>query len=99
MSVLDVAEQHLTEALSRLENALAARLVASDPDQTAALAKIASERDALRRDVEALRHECARLNAALREAEQGKDAMRKVTDEVAERLDGSIEELSRVIEG
>jgi len=98
MSALDIAEQHLTEALSRLEQVLAQRLAAADPGQTAALTELVDERDKLHRDVEALREECNRLNTALQTAEQDRDAARKMTSEVAARLDVSIDELDRLIE-
>jgi len=98
MSALDIAEQHLTEALSRLEQALAHRMAAADPDQVAAFARLSDERDALNRDVQMLREECSRLSTALQGAEQDRDAARKMTNEVAARLDVSIDELDRLIE-
>ena len=98
MSALDVAEQHLTEALSRLEHALAQRIAAADPDQAAAVARLAEERDTLGRANEALREERDRLRAALQAAEEDRDAARKMTHEVAARLDVSIDELDRLIE-
>ncbi len=98
MSALDVAEQHLTEALSRLEHALAQRLAAADPDQVAAVAQLALERDTLHSDVKALSEECSRLSEALRAAEQDRDAARRMTGQVAARLDVSIDELDRLIE-
>ena len=98
MSALDIAEQHLTKALSRLEQAMAQRLAAADPDQVAAMTQLAKEHDTLHRDVEALREECVRLRAALKAAEQDRDAARQMTKEVAARLDVSIDELDRLIE-
>jgi seryl-tRNA synthetase len=98
MSALDIAEQHLSEALSRLEHALAERLAAADPDQVAAVNQLAEERDRLHRDVEALRHERDRLSAALKVAEQDRDTARQATREIARRLDVSIDELDRLIE-
>ena len=98
MSALEIAEQHLNEALSRLEHVLAQRLAAADPDQAAALTQLADERDKLNRDIEALRDECDRLSSELQSAEQDRDAARKMTSEVAARLDVSIDELDRLIE-
>lgn len=98
MSALDIAEQHLTEALSRLEKALAQRMAAVDPDQVAAVARLADERDTLHHDVQTLRGECDRLSTALQVAEQDRDTARKMTHEVAARLDVSIDELDRLIE-
>jgi seryl-tRNA synthetase len=98
MSALDVAEQHLTEALSRLEHALAHRLAAADPDKVAAVSQLADERDSLHRDVETLRAECERLSAALQKSEQNRETLRQTTGEVAERLDNSIDRLDSLIE-
>ena len=98
MSALDIAEQHLTEALSRLEHALAQRIAAADPEKIAAVSQLADERDRLYRDVEALRAECERLSAALEKAEQERETLRKTTGEVAERLDSSIDRLDSLIE-
>ena len=98
MSALDIAEQHLTEALSRLEQALAQRLAAADPHQAAAVAQLADERETLGRDINALREECDRLRTALQAAEEDRDAARKMTTDVAARLDVSIDELDRLIE-
>lgn len=98
MSALDNAEQHLTQALSRLEQALAQRMAAADPDHAAAIARLSDERDRLQHDVQSLRQECDRLTTALQSAEQDRDAARRMTHEVASRLDVSIEELDRLIE-
>jgi hypothetical protein len=98
MSALDIAEQHLNEALSRLEHALAQRLAAADPDRAAAVAQLVEERDRLHHDVDALREECGRLSAALKTAEHDRDAARQATREIARRLDVSIDELDRLIE-
>ena len=74
------------------------RLAAADPDQAAAITQLVDERDKLSRDLQALREECDRLSSALQSAEQDRDAARKMTSEVAARLDVSIEELDRLIE-
>ena len=47
MSALKIAEQHLNEALSRLEQVMARRLAAADPDQAAVVNRLTQERDAL----------------------------------------------------
>lgn len=91
MSALDIAEQHLTEALSRLEQALAQRLSHADPGQAEAVAQLADER-------EALRTECDRLLTALKTAEGERDNALRMTREVADKLDVSIDELDRLIE-
>ena len=97
MSALKLAEQHLNEALSRLEQVMAKRLAASDPDQAAVINRLTSERDALGRDVDSLRAECERLSEALKNAEREHGDIKTTTDQVASRLDSSIEELDRMI--
>jgi hypothetical protein len=100
MSDMDIANQHLAQALRRFEAALARRL-ARAPNGAAeqTLARVGGERDDLARDVGALRAECDRLSAALSEAEETNQALRQVTHQVAERLDGSIAELDHLLEG
>jgi chromosome segregation ATPase len=91
MSSLDAAERRLGRALDRLEAAIVrgARLEAGDE----ALAD-----GALTREVEALRAECARLNHALEEARREHQQLRRVADQVAERLDGTIGEIDELLE-
>ncbi len=98
MSALDIAEQHLNEALSRLEQALAHRLAAADPHQATAMTELEGERNALRDDIVTLREQCERLSSALQAAEQDRDMARQMTSVVAAKLDVSIEELDRLIE-
>ena len=97
MSALKIAEQHLNDALSRLEQVMARRLAAADPDQAAVIDRLAGERDALVRDVEGLRAECERLGEALKQAEAEQDEMKTTTEQVASRLDSSIDEIDRMI--
>ena len=97
MSALTIAEQHLNEALSRLEQVMARRLAAADPDQAAVINRLTGERDALMRDVEGLRAECERLSEALKQAEQEHDDIKQTTEQVASRLDSSIDNLDRMI--
>lgn len=97
MSALEIAEQHLTQALSRLEQVMARRLAAADPDQAAVIDRLSGERDALLRDVESLRTECERLGEALKSTAHERDDMKATTEKVANRLDSSIEELDRMI--
>ncbi|MDX1541663.1 MAG: DUF4164 family protein [Geminicoccaceae bacterium] len=93
MGELEAAQRHLTEALRRLEGALARRLSRgggtngqhADPG--------------IGGDVEALRDECQRLNAALDEALRERDVVRAAAGSVVQRLDGSIDELDRLLEG
>ncbi len=97
MSALKIAEQHLNEALSRLEQVMARRLAAADPDQAAVVNRLTQERDTLARDVDQLRAECERLAEALKSVERDHNDMRETTGMVARRLDNSIEELDRMI--
>ncbi|MGI9509813.1 MAG: hypothetical protein ACR2QJ_10760 [Geminicoccaceae bacterium] len=97
MSALNIAEQHLNEALSRLEQVMARRIAAADPDQAAVINRLTSERDSLIRDIEGLRAECERLGVALKHAERDRDDIKETTQQVAGRLDNSIENLDRMI--
>ena len=92
MGELEAAQRHLTEALRRLENALALRLGRG----SAAINGVADP--GITSDVDALRDECRRLNAALDQAMRERDAVRETADAVVRRLDGSIDELDRLLE-
>jgi hypothetical protein len=97
---METAQQHLNEALRRLEAALGRRMAASaggEPDLR--LARLAAERDSMARDVSLLRGECDRLTAALGGAEQNNHQLLRVTSQVTQRLDGSITELDRLLGG
>ncbi|NJO38916.1 MAG: hypothetical protein HC871_16570 [Rhizobiales bacterium] len=97
MSALKIAEQHLNEALSRLEQVMARRLAAADPDQAAVIRRLTNERDALSQDVLRLRAECERLSEALKHLESEHDDIKATTGQVATRLDSSIQRLDRMI--
>lgn len=100
MSELDAAQRRLNDALRRLEGALSRRLsTAPGAGLERELHAVAAERDALARDVTVLRNECDRLSNALREAQEERRNLQEVTDAVARRLDGSIGELDRMLEG
>lgn len=103
MSQLEAAQQHLVQALKRLENALARRLTqlpsGADADVQRAFAEITAERNDLARDVGVLRSECDRLSAALSDMQRDHDSLREVTGQVARRIDGSIAEIDRLLEG
>jgi hypothetical protein len=100
MVELETAQRHLSDALRRLEAAIARRLSApragagSDGEIEALLA----ERDRLAHDVAVLSSECDRLAVALRDAEAETRHIREITETVARRLDGSIGELDRMLE-
>lgn len=100
MSSLDTAQRRLDDALERLQASLTRRLSGtSDGDAESALRAATAERDALARDMAELRSECERLREALREAEAEKRSLREVTGTIAARLDGSISEIDRLLEG
>jgi ubiquinone biosynthesis protein UbiJ len=103
MSQLQTAQQRLAQALRRLENALARRLTqnlsAAPAEYQRALAAITAERDDLARDVGMLRSECDRLSAALSEMQRDHRNLRDLTGRVARRIDGSIAEIDRLLEG
>lgn len=90
MGELEAAQRHLTEAVRRLESALTRRL-SRNPGPTNGPASGAP-------DVDALRDECQRLNAALDHAMRERDEVREAADSVVRRLDGSIDELDRLLE-
>lgn len=95
MSQLETAQRHLSRALRRLEAALERKL--SQPGNGAA-APGANHADAtLARDVAMLRDQCDRLSVALNEAQHDNRTLREVNDDVAQRLDGSIAELDRLL--
>jgi len=103
MSQFETAQRHLTRALKRLEAALEHRL--SEPPggsvggsaDSGGLARISAERDELARNLGVLRAQCDQLSAALSEAQQGNRSLREVSGHVAQRLDGSIVELDRLL--
>jgi predicted nucleic acid-binding Zn-ribbon protein len=103
MSQLEAAQRHLAQALERLEDALALRLAqpppGTDADYQRAFAELTAERNNLARDVRALRSECDRLSAALSDMQRDHDGLRAVTGQVARRVDGSIAEIDRLLEG
>ena len=103
MSEFETAQQHLAEALRRLESAVAKRLMRPPPPvgtgDLRGLQQLTAERDDLARDVAVLRSECDRLSAALSEVQRDHRNLREVTSHVAQRIDGSIAEIDRLLEG
>ncbi len=63
------------------------------------LAAVTAERNDLAGQVTMLRGECDRLSAALSEMQQDHRNLRDVTGHVARRIDGSIAEIDRLLEG
>ena len=91
MSQFETAHRHLTRAMKRLEAAVELRK--SEPADgsagggpgSGALARISAERDELARNLGVLRAEASRTE------------LREVSGHVAQRLDGSIVELDRLL--
>jgi chromosome segregation ATPase len=95
MAELEAAQRHLSNALQRLQTALEHR----SPGATDVLAQAGGQRDDLTRHVGVLRSECDRLSAALSEAQRDNENLRRVSIQVAKRLDSSIAEIDRLLEG
>jgi hypothetical protein len=99
MSQFETAQRHLTLALGRLEAAVERRV--SEPPgggpDSGALARIRAERDELARNLGVLRDQCDRLSVALSEAQHDNRTLREASGHVAQRLDGSIVELDRLL--
>jgi predicted nucleic acid-binding Zn-ribbon protein len=106
MSSLDAAQRRLEDALKRVEAAMGRRpkpvaVAGGQFDGSAlehALAQMGAERDALSENVNQLRDECGRLNEALDAAHRDNVALRRVNEEVARRLDGTIDELQQLLD-
>jgi chromosome segregation ATPase len=96
MSELEAAQRHLADALQRIQTAVERRS-SGTALQHADLAGL--QRDDLAQHVSTLRGECDRLSAALSEARRDNDNLRRVSTQVARRLDSSIAEIDRLLEG
>jgi hypothetical protein len=90
MGELETAQRHLTEALQRLESALGRRLSRAAGGNGQADPLVAA-------DLEAMREECQRLNAALDEVARERDEVREAAQAVVRRLDGSIDDLDQLL--
>ena len=107
MSSLDAAQKRLEDALRRVETALVQRPggagASSGPHFDVAafereLVQLGAERDALAADVDRLRDECGRLSEALDAVQRDNAELRQINEQVARRLDGTIDELQRLLE-
>jgi hypothetical protein len=102
MSELETAHQHLARALKRLETAVARRLM-RPPSAAGTNYRQGLERpiegDDLARDLDLLRSECDELSTALSDIQRDHRNLREVTSQVAQRIDGSIAEIDRLLEG
>lgn len=97
MAELETAQRRLSQALQRLQGAIERRAAVAVPPDDDLLA--GADRDDLVRHVGLLRGECDRLSAALSEAQRDNENLRRVSVQVTRRLDGSIAEIDRMLEG
>jgi hypothetical protein len=100
MSQFETAQRHLTEALKRLEAALEHRMIEPHGGSVGGgpgVGQIRAERDELARNLGVLREQCDRLSVALSEAQHDNRTLRELSGHVAQRLDGSIVELDRLL--
>ena len=97
MSSLEAAQRRLEDALRRIEAAASRRATTDGGDGAPGTAFLA-ERNALVEGVGQLRGECERLNEALDAAQRDNEALRRLNEEVARRLDGTIDELQQLLE-
>jgi DNA-binding PucR family transcriptional regulator len=102
MSSFDAAQRRLEHALRRIEAAASRGArgagAAGSSARAGAPAEPDAERDALSLTVNQLREECGRLQEALDAAQRENAALRRANDEVARRLDGTIDELQQLME-
>ena len=102
MATLDEARSRLEKAVEQLDGALAASLQNSAGDdpaaRAAAMKKLESERDRLKRDAETLRADHDKLSIALRAAQENYAAAQVVNEAVAGRLDEALERLKTMRE-
>ena len=100
MPNLDESVSRLKKAVEQLTRALENGVAEGGDGQASGLAEslstVQKERDDLHLDLEALRAEHRKSGAALRNAQENYAAMQVVSEAVAGRLDGAIDEL-RVI--
>lgn len=96
MSELEAAQRHLANALQRIQSALERR---SSGTAFQHADEVDMQGDDLGRHVSMLRGECDRLSAALSDAQRDNENLRRVSTQVAQRLDSSIAEIDRLLEG
>ena len=88
MSALDAAQRRLDVALGRLETAAAARSAGQTEGAPVDLV----------RQLDALKSECGELRRALEASRRDNDELRRLADDVAGRLDGTIADLNSLLE-
>jgi hypothetical protein len=102
MATLDEARTRLEKAVEQLDGAITTSLQDSAGDdpaaRAAALEKLESERDEMKRNAETLRADHNKLSLALREAQENYAAAQVVNEAVAGRLDEALTRLKTVLE-
>ena len=102
MATLQEARTRLEKAVEKLDGAIATSLQGRDGDdpaaRAAAMEKLESERDELKRNGESLRADHDKLSVALREAQENYAAAQVVNEAVAGRLDEALERLKTILE-
>ncbi len=103
MATLEEARTRLEIAVDRLDGAITKSLIKAEGDDSAvqreAIAKLESERDALRSSLESLRADHEKLSAALRDAQENYAATQVVNEAVAGRLDAALGQVKQVLGG
>ncbi len=101
MPNLDESVVRLGEAVEQLTRALENGEAKGSNGQASGLAEslrtVQKERDELHRDLESLRTEHRKSGSALRDAQENYAAMQVVSEAVAGRLDGAIDELKDLL--
>ena len=102
MATLDEARTRLEKAVEQLDGAITASLQGNGGDspaaRAAAMEKLESERDELKRNTDALRADHDKLSTALREAQENYAAAQVVNEAVAGRLDEALGRLKTMLE-
>jgi len=101
MPNLDESVARLGRAVEQLTQALENGVAKGGDGQASGLAEslrtVQKERDDLHRDLETLRAEHRKSGSALRDAQENYAAMQVVSEAVAGRLDGAIDELKHLL--
>ena len=101
MTNLDESVARLGRAVEQLTQALENGVAKGGDGQASGLAEslrtVQKERDDLHRDLETLRAEHRKSGSALRDAQENYAAMQVVSEAVAGRLDGAIDELKHLL--
>ena len=101
MPNLDESVGRLGKAVEQLTRALEKGATKGGDGKASGLAEslrtVQKERDELHRDLETLRSEHRKSSSALRDAQENYAAMQVVSEAVAGRLDGAIDELKNLL--